>query len=188
MAVTKEADKAVQNYLAWVQDRGSLIDQAKVDRLTSKLDAATDPIEKLKIFTELSVEQEAPEERYLQPFLEHAVEWAEENEIPVDGFQWMGVQRKHLITAGFDVKGRGGPRRRDTANTVTAQMVIDQVGEQSDWTFFTKPMLMELTGALPSTTTTAVATMLADEMAVQTDKPDPNHSGRGAKAIVYDIM
>jgi len=186
MAITKEADEAVQNYLTWVQNRESLINQARVDELTKKLEAVTDPIEKLKIFTELSVEQEAPEERYLQPFLKHAVEWAEENEIPVDGFQWMGVQRKHLITAGFEVKGRGGPRRRDTANTVTAQMIMDQLAKKN-WTFFTKPMLMELTGALPSTTTTAVNTMIEKGIAVQTDKEDPNHKGRGAKAIVYDV-
>ncbi len=187
MTITKEADEAVQNYLSWVQDKDALVDQSKVAELTLKLETTTDPIEKLKAFTELSLEQDAPEDRYLQPFLDHAVEWAEENEIPVGGFEWMGVARKHLISAGFEVKGRGGPRHRDMTNSVTSQMVVDKLAEQHDWTSFTKPMLAELTGALPSTITTAVKNMIENETVIQTDRDDPNHSGRGAKAIVYDI-
>lgn len=180
MAGTNPAAQAVANYLTWINDRDQLMDADRIAELEEAYDQATDPIERLKAYSELENARDLPEERFLAPFLEHAVAWATENKASASSFLAAGVPKRVLAEAGFKVTTTSSGTRVTTDE-------IEEIVRANNLDLFTRPSLQKLTGASPATVASAVSRMVEKGLIVESDKDDPEHSGRGVMATVYEV-
>lgn len=172
-------EEAVRNYLAFLNDPESLRDNDAIHKLEGQLQSTDDQIEQLRLHEQISVLRDLPEASFIGPFIEHAKKWAEKEGLSAASFLDMGVERRVLRDAGFEMKG--------SATRRTIEDVRSWIEEKS-LTEFTKPVLMNGTQASPATINRAVQAMLEDGSIIVSDRDDPNHTGRGAKAKLYEVV
>lgn len=177
--MTTTAEQAVRDYLTYLRDPDSLRDDAAITELEEELEVADDLVDELRIHNELTELRELPESRFLRPFIENAKTWAAENNMSVAAFMEMGVKASTLSEAGFDVKVRSGAR-------VTVEKVRDWI-LGTDLSEFTKNQIAQATKGSPATVTRAIDAMVEEGLVIKTDRDDPNHSGRGAKAKLFEL-
>ena len=113
--LTDEED-AVRRYLTWIEDPGSLRDEGHIADLRSKIDAASDPIEKIHLASDLHRAMQVDGTELRDRFVAVAKRWAHANGIVPEAFLQLGVPADDLRQAGFDVSG--SPRRRSDVGTV----------------------------------------------------------------------
>ena len=106
--MSSNSENAVRKYLGYLADPTSIVDQAKIDSLSAAVNKATDPIEKLKLISELGTARMIDASAVRGDFIVHAAEWAKANSVTADAFQQMGVSNDVLSAAGLLAKkGRG---------------------------------------------------------------------------------
>src|SRR5215218_3840966 len=108
---TTAAETAVRNYLTFLSDPDSLVDQAAIKRLQANVDKAKDPVDKLRAIAQLETARQADPDVYRQGFVEHARAWAEVEAVPVSVWERMGVPQDVLRDAGLAPAGRRGRGR-----------------------------------------------------------------------------
>lgn len=185
-----DAETAVREYLLYLEDPGQLRDDADVDKKTKAVDAAVDPIDKLKALADLERVTKIDEAPLREGFVTHAKAWAEQSGVPASGFRELKVPDDVLRAAGFDVPaGRGGRRGASAAGTgrqrakaVTVDTIKEYVLTQKG-----KFLLADVIGGVGGSQATVRKAI--DELidAGQIDKlgPVPDYAGRGRAPIQY---
>jgi hypothetical protein len=106
--VTNVPETAVRNYLTFLSDPDSLVDQAAIKKLQADVEKAKDPVDKLRAISQLQLARGADPTIYRRGFVEHAKEWAGAEGIPTSAFEQLGVPRDVLQEAGLATKGVRG--------------------------------------------------------------------------------
>jgi hypothetical protein len=111
------SEEAVRNFLAYLADPTSIVDQPKIDALNAAVKAEKDPLAKVILMSDLDRAQNVDASVVRGDFIIHAAEWARANSVTNGAFQQMGVPNDVLAAAGLlGKKGRGkakgpsGPR------------------------------------------------------------------------------
>ena len=171
------AESAVSTYLVALQDPSSLRDEASVAALQSKLEKATDHLERLRLRQEL-LDLESPSiGRYEEDFITHAKAWADENGITTKAFEAEGVPAGVLRKAGLATGGRRGRRTR-------TRVTVDQVRAAIPRGSFTVKTLQEISGASPAVVRKVVLDGVADGT-LKEQGTDPSHVGPGRAPTLY---
>jgi DNA-binding transcriptional ArsR family regulator len=99
---------AVRNYLTFLSDPSQLVDAALVQDLQNNVDAARDPIDKLRAIAAVERAKAADPDAFRAEFIANAKQCAQTEGVPAAAFRTMGVPADVLAAAGLDA----GPRRR----------------------------------------------------------------------------
>jgi hypothetical protein len=185
------AERAVRDYLIFLDDPRKLIDEAHIDSLQAKAQHASDPIERLHIYAELERAQSADESTYRRDFVRHAKSWAVANDVCAAAFGQMGVDDAVLRSAGLlpeVARGRANPRRSVPApqrTTVTAEAIKHHV--RSLRGTFTLLDIRSQVGGSPMTVRKGVQA-LVDDGTIGRLGPMPGWVGRGRSPIVFEVL
>ena len=179
------AESSVRDYLMWLENPESLRDEAAIAEARRAVDAATDPIDRLKAISNLKRTEQVDGSHLRSAFLAHARSWAGANDVTVDAFREIGVPAQDLRDAGFSVPGRssgpasaakGGTRRRRVSPEAIRSAVPPRAFRIAD--------LEAASGASTATVRKVVSEMVAAGEIVDLG-PDPDHQGRGRAPSVY---
>ena len=183
-------EEAVRRYLTWIADPASLRDEDRIRELHAQIDAATDPIEKIRLASDLHRAQTDDGTDVRDAFAAVARRWADANGIVPEAFLQMGVPADDLGRAGFDVPRRTG--RRNETGTVAGsrsrarRVSIDEIRDAAR--AFTEPFtiadLRDRVGGSPATVRKALDALVADG-AIENLGSDPDWSGRGRPPARY---
>lgn len=177
------AEDAVRTYLTYLQDPSSFRDLDEVNRLTGAAEAASDPLEKLKLLSAAQRADEVDGSAYEAGFVAHAKEWAERERVTAEAFKALGVPTDVLAAAGL-VRRRAAkpttPGRRTRSQGVSVAHVIEAIPSEP----FRIRDVMEATGASLQTVRKAVRTLL-EQGAVLDLGPDQDWDGRGRTPTLY---
>lgn len=191
--VNPTTEKAVNDYLSFLEDPQQLRDEEAIAEKQAELEGAARPSERLRIQSELVLLEELPEEMFLAPFVKEAKNFIEQTGIDPRAFLKEGVKPSVLRDAGVSLKGVKAPKKKRAGRRHTVEDVIDHVIGH-DWAqegfparHTTTKAMVQLTGASPATVSKAREKMIADGDAIKTNLDDPNHTGRGAKAKLLRI-
>src|SRR5215210_3773227 len=112
MAAIRELspEVAVRTYLTYLQDPDSLVDGAAVQKLQAQVDAARDPIDRLKAVAALHRAKNVDPNAHKYEFIKYAKSWAESEGIPPNAFSQLNVPSDVLAAAGLLPKGKRGRR------------------------------------------------------------------------------
>ncbi len=183
--MTAAAETAVRNYLLWLRDPESLRDENAISDLRSKVDAATDPVEELRLRSELRRASEVDGTSYRNEFVAQARSWAEENGVSLEAFREMGVPNSDLRDAGL----AGSPNVRGVAggNTGRRTRVSPEAIRASvpSGTFSARD-LEAASGASTATVRKVINSMIDDGQLIDLG-PDPQWGGRGRAPVLYRI-
>lgn len=185
--MTVTGEEAVRRYLAYLTDPSGMRDDERIDQLERKLSSATDPIEKIRLASDLYRAQNVDGAEFRDGFVTHAKAWAEDNGIVAEAFLQMGVPAEDLRAAGFTV-GRAA-RSADGDRTSGRRAPRVSVEEIRDRALrisgpFTTSELRDLVGGTPATVRKALDGLLAEGKVVDLG-PDRNWSSRGRAPNLY---
>jgi hypothetical protein len=185
-----DPETAVRSYLVALDDPTKLIDEAKIAALQKAVDTATDPIDKLKALAELERARSVNIATYQLAFIQHAKQWAADNNVPGSTFATYGVDDDTLRAAGLlgrSPKAPTAPRGSSNGGTRSGSVSSDNIKAHiADRTGpFTLADLAASVGGSPMTLRKAVTEMVSDGD-VRKLGADPQHSGRGRAPIVYE--
>jgi hypothetical protein len=184
------AERAVRNYVLFLEDPQQLIDQDHIAMLQSRAEQTADPIERLKIYAELERAECSDESRYRLDFVLHAKAWAASNDIGPAAFRRVGVSDDVLSSAGLVTEGARGAktvRKREPATTrtsVTAESIKQHV--RSLRGSFTLADVQSTMGGSPMTVRKGVQA-LVDDGTITRLGPMRDWSGRGRAPIVFEV-
>lgn len=200
-------DQAIRNYLTVLEDPQKLVDKDAVAKASQAIHATNDPIERLKLRSELAALQEVPTDEIEAAFIEAVKGWAEKNHIAPKALLDEGVPAKVLQNAGIDLNGhtpapakaKKKATRKRTKRTATTSVKssastpvegggatkADAVkGFLADLKEpFTIPTVIDATGASRSTVKKVLEAAIEDGQIATTD--ESRSSGRGRSATVY---
>ncbi len=179
------AEQAVRQYLSWLSNPDLLRDESRISELRSKADSETDPIAKLKIFTELERASAVDAEGVKLAFIHHAKTWADANDVTAGAFRALGVDDVMLAAAGLVAGGRRRGRRVSSggrAANVSAAVIKARVSTLAEP--FTLADLMSSVGGSPATVRKAVEEMITEGSVVKLGPP-AQHAARGRAPIEY---
>jgi hypothetical protein len=184
------AERAVRNYLLFLEDPQQLIDQDQIESLQSSAQQAADPIERLRIYAQLERAENSDESRYRLEFILHATAWAATNDVGPAAFRRAGVSDEVLSAAGL-VAGRAGAaknaRKRQPVparRSVSAESIKHHVRLLRGT--FTLADVQSSVGGSQMTVRKGVQA-LVDDGTVTRLGPMPDWSGRGRAPIVFKV-
>jgi hypothetical protein len=182
-------EEAVRRYLAYLADPAAVRDEERIADLERRIGDTDDPIEKIKLASELYRAQNVDGSEYREAFVAQAKAWAEDNGVVSEAFLQLGVPAEDLRDAGFDVgrRGRGGERAsssgtRGRAPRVSVEEIRDAALRVSGP--FTVSELRALVGGTPATVRKALDGLLEEGRLVDLG-PDRDWSGRGRSPHLY---
>jgi hypothetical protein len=182
-------EEAVRQYLRYLEDPGSLRDEQEIQKKTRAVEAATDPIDKLKAIAELERVSSIEEEPIRKGFVEHAKAWAYEAGVPVTAFRELKVPDDVLREAGFDLPTRGRGRGRGATSAGRQRAKAVPIEDIKGWIVKQKsPFLladvMSGAGGSPATVRKAVDELI-EAGSVTKLGPLADYSGRGRAPVQY---
>lgn len=187
--IENTAERAVRNYLVFLDDPRKLVDDDLVNSLQAKAQQAIDPIERLRIYSELERAQCADESTYRLDFILHAKTWAAANDVSTAAFRRFGVGDDVLNSAGLlpgEATGKS-IRKRDSTRartSVTAESIKSHV--RSLRGTFTMADVQSKVGGSPMTVRKGVQA-LVDDGSIARLGPMQDWSGRGRAPIVFEV-
>jgi hypothetical protein len=186
-AKTITPEEAVRRYLRYLEDPGSLRDEQEIQRKTKAVEAATDPIDKLKAITELERVSNIDEKPIRKGFVEHAKPWAEDAGVPASAFRELKVPDDVLREAGFTLpagrgRGRSAGGQRQRARAVPIENIKGWIQNQKGT--FLLADVMNGAGGSPATVRKAVDELI-EAGQVKKLGPVPDYSGRGRAPLQY---
>ena len=113
-ATTTNPESAVRLYLTFLSDPSKLVDAAEVKKLQKAVDAAKDPVDKLRAIAAVERANSSDPTVYRDGFIANAKQWADAEGVPAAAFRSMGVPADVLAAAGLDA---GQKRRRGKSKT-----------------------------------------------------------------------
>jgi hypothetical protein len=182
------SDEAVRNFLAYLADPASIVDQSKIDALNAAVKAEKDPLAKVILMSDLDRAQNVDASVVRGDFIIHAAEWARANSVTNGAFQQMGVLNEVLAAAGLlGKKGRGkakgstGPRGT-RAPGVRSEGIRAAVSAKSG--IFTISEVARDTGATVATVTKVMNAMV-DEGALKNLGQAEKTGARGRAPVQF---
>lgn len=179
-----DPEVAVREYLLFLENPEQLVDTAKLDALKGVVDAATDPLERLKALAQLERAQRPRETEYREAFIANVKTWADANAVTGSTFLTVGVDRSALQAAGL-LPGKRGRRRAGTpgSSKSTTTAAIKHAILQRSGTFTLVDVSNEAGGS-PMTVRKAV-TQLIDAGQVERVGPHPDWRSQGRAPIIF---
>jgi hypothetical protein len=183
----QEAENVVRSYLESLLNPGFV--SPEVDKLERQLQDETDVIQIAVLKQALIDEREGT--TLEDQFVEHAKTWADSTNVGVKALHEMGVDAGVLSRAGFDVREletkrtsaasreRAAPRTR-----VTSEDVERSIKAHAPGSMLSVSDLVAKTGASNATVTKTLKALVGS--AVKDPIDDPDHSGRGRAAKLYE--
>jgi hypothetical protein len=182
---THDAEGAVRRYLIFLQDPESLRDDDAIARAQEAVDAATDPIDRLKAFAALDRARAVDGSVLRLAFLAHAREWAEAEGIPAAAFRELGVPAADLVAAG--IAGAARTTRPDRDRPIRGRaprLSLEEVEAKLPSVEFRLTDLAAAIGREPATARNYLNQLVANGViAVVGD--DPGHNGKGKAPKLY---
>jgi hypothetical protein len=114
------AETSIRNYLTFLSDPSSLVDQAAVKKLQADVDKAKDPVDKLRAISKLETARKADPDVYRRGFVDNAKAWAVAEGVPASAFERMGVPHDVLRDAGLAPRARRGRGRSQAPRAARA--------------------------------------------------------------------
>jgi hypothetical protein len=186
--MSTNSEEAVRNYLAYLADPASIVDQPKIDALNASVNAEKDPIVKLKLISDRDSAQNVDASAIRGDFIIHAAEWAKASNVRTSAFQEMGVPTDVLTAAGLlGKKGRGktklsnGPRGT-RAPGVRSEGIRAAISIKAG--VFTISEVARETGATVATVTKVVNAMV-DEGAIKSLGQAEKTGARGRAPVQF---
>lgn len=185
-AASNAAEGAVRSFLTFLTDPDSLVDAEAVKMHQNAVEAAKDPIEKLKALSALQRAQAVDPAVFRSDFVRYAKSWADAENVPASAFQQLGVPEDLLQQAGIIVVGGRGRRRKSAGTTSTGtrrkavsasqleEGILALDGE------FTLKDVAERVGGSPATIKAAIERLEAQEK-VQSAGERTGNRGRAAR-------
>jgi hypothetical protein len=185
-ATSSAAEGAVRSFLTFLTDPDSLVDAEAVEMHQNAVEAAKDPIEKLKALSALQRARAVDPALFRSDFVRYAKTWAEAESVPASAFQQLGVPDELLQQAGIIIVGGRGRRRKSAAaapaatrrKAVSASQLEEGIlaldGE------FTLKDVSERVGGSPATIKAAIERLEAQEK-VQAAGERTGSRGRAAR-------
>lgn len=188
MAYKVDPEAAVRSYLLALSDPAALVDQAAIEALRASVDAATDPIAKLRTLTELHRAQAPDVSAYERNFVKHARRWAVSAGVDVASFKELGVPTQVLRAAGIvdDGPSRGPSSRSEERSTSAATKDAIKTHALTMVGPFTMIDLAAQAGGSPMTLRRAVHELLEDGR-LENRGTSEHHVGRGRSPIMYAV-
>lgn len=182
-------EEAVRRYLAYLADPAAVRDEERIDDLEKRIAETEDPIEKIKLASELYRAQHVDGSEYREAFVAEAKQWADDNGVVSEAFLQLGVPAEDLREAGFDVGRQGRGRDRTVTSSGRTRAPRVSVEEIRDAALrvsgpFTVSELRALVGGTPATVRKALDGLLEDGRLVDLG-PDRNWTGRGRSPHLY---
>ncbi len=116
----QDDEEAIRRYLEFVDDPASARDDARIAELEAKIAAASDPIEKIHLASDLHRARQVDGDHLRREFVAVARRWAEAQGIVPEAFRALGVPDQDLHAAGFDI-GRPATRRAEVGTVGAGQ-------------------------------------------------------------------
>lgn len=181
---TKE--HAVERYMRAITNPESLIDHEKINDLDAQLKAATSPLERLKLQSQIQDLRNPSNESLAQAFIANAMEWATENGVTVEAFIAEGVSEDILAQAGFKVKVRGRRKASSPAPTRAARVSKETIREHIPTDgIFTIAQLVSACGGTEATVRKTIQEEINAGRVVERGT-DESYSGRGKSPVRYE--
>ncbi len=164
--MSTNSEAAVRNYLAYLADPASIVDQTKIDALNAAVNAEKDALVKLRLISDRDRAQNVDASVVRGDFIIHAAEWAKASNVTTSAFQQMGVPNDVLHAAGLlGKKGRGkaksaGAPKGTRAPGVRSEGIRAAISAKSG--VFTISEVARDTGATVATVTKVVNGMVED--------------------------
>jgi hypothetical protein len=187
--MTDEVEDRIREYLGILGTKPvkavRVVDKEAVNVLRKRISESDDPIEKLKLHSEL---EEARRPRLVQPpdpreeleavFVTEAKAWAEANSVTASAFVALKVPRDVLRRAGFNFSGSTGQRASRRAGRLPMDQVTEAVHKLPDrWTI--KTLAAELNRDVA--TTRNYVRRLQDEGLIKVVGENASRQGRPSK-------
>jgi hypothetical protein len=178
-------EEAVRRYLAYLEDPEGVRDGAAIADLEARLAKAQDPIEKIRLASELYRAEHVDGSEYRRAFVEHAKGWADAQGIVAEAFVRLGVPVEDLRDAGFPV---GRSRRSRPARARAARVSVEDLKRAA--LAMTGPFsaadLRGAAGGTPATVRKAIDALREDGRLVDLG-PDRSWTGRGRSPHLYRV-
>jgi hypothetical protein len=198
MSEHTEHEKAVRRYLQSRRDPSTLLDSDEIERLQQQIDSTADPIEQLRLISQLERAKQVDLSHIEHEFIRCAKQWAEANDISVSAFRNLDVPDATLRAAGL-IAGSGRKPGRPKADrsaraprssgrssgNVSIEQVKAHVGSLSER--FTLNDVVDGVKASSMTVRKAVTEMV-DAGQVRRLGPAQDHAGRGRAPIEYQLV
>lgn len=189
----KKTDDAIRSYLNGLgQSDKPVVDREAVKAIKAQVRSEKDPINKLKLLTELEEQEKGrlPDRTAdEQAFISSAKAWAEQENVSVAAFQASGVPDAVLRKAGFTVTSAGPAKAtRSTSGSRAPRVPIEQVEGAARrlgkrWTL--NDLAAEVDRGI-TTTRNYLNRLIADGTVTELGD-DPDHDGRGRAPKLYAL-
>ena len=186
--MSTNSEAAVRNYLAYLADPSSMVDQPKIDALSAAVNAERDALVKLKLISDRDRAQNVDASAVRGDFIIHAADWAKLNNVTSSAFQQMGVANDVLAAAGLlGKKGRGKAKyvsapRGIRAPGVRSEGIRAAISSRSG--VFTISEIARETGATVATVT-KVVNGLVEEGAIKNRGQAEKTGARGRAPVRF---
>ncbi len=180
---TQDRETAVRDYLTALKEPAGLRDEQAIKRLESKLDKATDPVERLELRQRLLDAQRVDTSELEAAFVKHAKAWADKHGVTGQALRDEGVPPKVLRAAGFTVRGAARGAKKTTkrrAPRVSAEQIRNKI--KAKRAEFTVADIANDTGAAVATARKVIGDML---QAGELQEAGERQEGRGRAAKTY---
>jgi hypothetical protein len=190
LAADDIAERAVRNYLLFLEDPQQLIDHDHIGSLQARAQQTVDPLERLRVYAELERAQSSDESRYRLDFILQAKAWAATNDVGPAAFRRAGVSDEVLSSAGLAPGGASAAKNRrkrqpvPARTSVSAESIKNHV--RSLRGTFTLADVQSSVGGSQMTVRKGVQA-LVDDGTVTRLGPMPNWSGRGRAPIAFKV-
>ncbi len=177
---TKTADKAVRDYLAFLENPSDFIDQRLVNRLQKQFDKESDPAAKLDLYQEIEAAKRPNGDKVTAAFIKHAKAWAEASGIEGETFfKVYRIDREVLSEAGFEIRtGKYKPR-------VKGAVVREHIANLTEP--FTALDIFEATGASEAGARNVIAAMIEEGSVVEMEERGESVNGGKAPAQYKNV-
>jgi hypothetical protein len=190
--VTPDApfEATLRRYLAYLEDESALVDEDRVRELDEAIEVTSDPIERLRLLSELERVRHGADAGELETAVASGLRaWAEANAVTRGALEQVGVPAGLLDRAGMGGarRARGGERPRRRSNRRAPRLSIDEIKGAITSQLGKTWRLSELAEAIdrePATTRNYLG-RLVEEGWVTELGDDPAHDGRGRAPKLY---
>jgi len=188
-------DEIIRQYLIAQKNPDELIDKRVVEDLRDQHDASDDPIERVKIASEIERLSNPPVAAIRQEFIANAQSWAHEHNVTVNALIEEGADEDDLLAAGLipgpapkgESKAASKPKGDESSNGAkrgTQEDVIQHIKRTRKP--FTAPQIVKATKVSRSTAAAAINALLEEGLVKDTGEEESGKRGRAAKVYIYD--
>jgi len=178
------AERAVREYLMWLEDPASLIDHGIANSMRGRLASTEDPVEKLRILSAIERVESVDAAGIKEAFRRHAKAYARRENIPPSAFAAMGVPSVDIRAAGLHGETPRRPGASLPRSPRSASRSADEIRAALPEGFFTVREAQQESGASELAVRKLLREMMAAGDLVECP-PDESVPARGRAPLRY---